>query len=101
MYNRVSPEEAYELLHSGEWTLLDVRSKDEYNTGHLDGAVNIPLPMLAGISNSFPDMDTKLIIYCHSGARSARAAKFLDNYGYTNIIDMGGIIAYDKYLHTR
>lgn len=46
-------------------------------------------------------MNEKLIVYSHSGARSARAAAFLDEIGYTNILDLGGIIAYQKYLHSR
>lgn len=101
MYKKISPEEAYELFKNGEWTPLDVRSEEEYNSGHIDGAVNVPLPKLMTIYDIYPDMNENLIVYCHSGARSARAAAFLDEIGYTNILDLGGIIAYQKYLHSR
>lgn len=98
----VSPLEAKELLDSGEgYTYLDVRSVQEFISGHPQGAVNIPLlhmdpilrqmvpnpDFLAVVEANFPK-DTKLIVGCQSGMRSARAVEILQQAGYTHIVHM-------------
>ena len=68
--------------------IVDVREEDEYESGHLEKAINIPLSILSTIDL---DKDAKIIVYCQSGRRSASAASRLKELGYTNVVDMGGI----------
>ena len=100
MVKRVTPPEAQALLVEG-WTYLDVRSIPEFEGGHPAGAVNVPLLHLlngrmapnadfqAVVAANFPP-DTKLVVGCKVGGRSAQAAAILDAAGYTNVVDMRG-----------
>ena len=74
--------------------LVDVRSVDEYEEGHLPNSVNMPLNRLAAIS--LPK-ETPLFVYCLSGARSRRAADFLRKTGY-DVVNIGGIVDYSGEL---
>jgi phage shock protein E len=73
--------------------VLDVRSKLEYFLGHLDGAVNIPVDQLpnglAGRAGVTPQ--SRIMVYCAGGTRSAQAAAILKHAGYSNIVDGGGM----------
>lgn len=73
--------------------VLDVRSKLEFFLGHLDGAVNIPVDQLptglAGRAGLTPQ--TRILVYCAGGIRSAQAAVLLRHAGYTNVVDGGGM----------
>jgi rhodanese-related sulfurtransferase len=94
---RVSPKEAKELMAAG-WTYLDVRSAPEFEQGRPAGAVNVPL-MHSGPAGMAPNPDflavaqaafpknTKLIVGCQAGGRSARAAQVLEGAGYLEIVD--------------
>jgi len=74
--------------------LLDVRTPQEYQGGHIPGSVNAPLQTLGG-GNTLPtDRDTPLFVYCHSGARSSQAVRLLARMGYANTKNIGGIAAY-------
>ena len=68
--------------------IVDVREEDEYNSGHIREAINIPLSSIETIKL---DKDAKIILYCQSGRRSANALAELKKLGYTNVYDMGGI----------
>lgn len=68
--------------------IVDVREKDEYESGHLEKAINIPLSILETIDL---DKDAKIIVYCQSGRRSSNAKSILEDLGYTDVVDMGGI----------
>jgi rhodanese-related sulfurtransferase len=74
--------------------IIDVRTPQEYDYGHVKGALNIPLDSLQKIQAKVPDMATPLYVYCLSGARSARACSQLRAMGYSNIINIGGINSY-------
>lgn len=74
--------------------LLDVRTREEYASGYIDGSVNIPLDELDGIAESIRNPDVPIFVYCRSGRRSARAASYLRRIGYTNVRDIGGILDY-------
>lgn len=74
--------------------LLDVRTREEYSQGHIPGSVNLPLQAMAGGEAVPGGKDAPLFLYCHSGARSARAARFLARMGYTNVKNIGGMAAY-------
>jgi rhodanese-related sulfurtransferase len=94
---RVSPKEAQELMGAG-WTYLDVRSVPEFEQGHPAGAVNVPLmhtgaagmtpneDFLAVVGAAFPK-ETKLVVGCQAGGRSARAAQLLEAAGYSELAD--------------
>jgi phage shock protein E len=73
--------------------LLDVRTPEEFADGHIAGAVNIPLAELGNQLSQVP-RDIPVIVYCRSGSRSAQAATLLRDSGYTNVLDMGGIVAW-------
>src|SRR6266446_177920 len=73
------------------YTLLDVREKEEYREGHLDGAISLPRGFLdMRVEEVVPDKSTPIIAYCASGTRSILAAKLLKDMGYTNVVSMGG-----------
>ena len=74
--------------------LLDVRTPQEYAEGHIPGSVNAPLQSLGQDGRIPEEKDTALFVYCQSGARSRRAAGMLENMGYVNVKNIGGIAAY-------
>jgi len=73
---------------------IDVRSFDEFQSGHLPGAISVPLEQLAEqIRQIAPDFGQAIAVYCRSGARSAVALTLLIEMGYTNVSDLGGVIS--------
>jgi len=66
---------------------IDVREPFEYNKGHVEGAVNIPLTSLMSGATELNNIDTdaKLIVYCRTGSRSQAAIRLLSGVGYTNL----------------
>ncbi len=74
--------------------LIDVRTAEEFEEGHIPQAVNIPLQTIEETKEMYTIKDTPLFVYCRSGARSAQAAGYLEASGYTNIHDIGGIMNY-------
>jgi rhodanese-related sulfurtransferase len=71
--------------------LLDVRTPQEFASGHIPGAANISIDELAGRLSEVPQ-DKPVVLYCRSGNRSNQAAQILDRAGHTQIYDLGGII---------
>ena len=93
-YKKITPEDAKARIDSGdEIIILDVRTEEEYNSGHIPNAILIPNET---ITDKTPDLlsnlDAEILVYCRSGNRSAQAAKKLIAIGYTNVYDFGGII---------
>ena len=74
--------------------LLDVRTPEEYRSGHIPGSKNIPLQAIDKVASVAENKDTALYVYCQSGARSRQAAGALKQMGYTNVNNIGGIAAY-------
>lgn len=74
--------------------LIDVRTKDEYQRGHVPGSKNIDVSQIEKISSLIKDKSTPLFVHCLSGARSGKAVSTLKNMGYTNVKNIGGINAY-------
>ena len=73
--------------------LLDVREADEYRSGHIPGAWNLPLSTIQ--TATLPeDLSTPLFVYCLSGGRSGRAVNYLKNAGYSYVKNIGGINSY-------
>jgi len=76
-----------------EIIILDVRTKEEYDAGHIKGAILVPNESIIDEQPELlPDLDAEILVYCRSGNRSAQAAKKLLAIGYTNVVDFGGII---------
>ena len=71
--------------------LIDVRTPEEYKMGHIENSINIPLDRVEMIQNKIKDVNTPLFVHCQSGARSAQAASYLQQLGYTNVKNIGGI----------
>lgn len=99
-YKSISMSEGIEQMKSdGGYVLLDVRRADEFNAGHLPGAVNIPNEEIGSEEiPSLPDKNQTVYVYCRSGNRSKQAAEKLFALGYTNIIEIGGINDYNGEL---
>jgi len=76
-----------------EIIILDVRTQEEYDAGHIAGAILIPNETIIDTKpDLLPDLDAEILVYCRSGNRSAQSAKKLLAIGYTNVYDFGGII---------
>ena len=92
-YKIISMDEAKALMEESEgYILLDVRTKEEYESGYIPGAINIPLSDInENVVSSLPDKSQMILVYCRSGNRSRQASDKLSKLGYTNIIEIGGI----------
>ena len=68
--------------------LIDVRSPLEYASGHVDGAINLPLDQFVqGYQGVAPDKSRQVVLYCQSGARSGQAVQFLAQQGYSRAVN--------------
>jgi phage shock protein E len=85
---QIAPAKAHELVKSGA-KLVDVRSAAEFQSGHLDGAVNIPLPLLTAKASSLGAKELPVVVYCASGTRSALARSALKSQGFTQVFNLG------------
>jgi rhodanese-related sulfurtransferase len=93
-YQQITAKEAKEIMDEETgYLILDVRRQDEFDAGHIPGAVLLPNESIGTADiPSLPDKDQKILIYCRSGNRSKQAAQKLSNLGYTNLYEFGGII---------
>lgn len=91
-----SMQEYYSIIQSeienGEAVLLDVRTEEEYASGHAKEAENFTLQDLQ--SGLLPDIDAsmKIYVYCRSGSRSAMAKSILENNGFESVENLGGLM---------
>ena len=94
VYVNITAEEAKEIMDSEEgYIILDVRTQEEYDQGHIPGAVVISHEEIAEKAEEvLTDKDQMILVYCRSGRRSKIAAEALVELGYTNIKEFGGII---------
>jgi len=88
----VAIDEVKNRVERGEnWTLLDVREREEYREGHLEGAISLPRGFLEmRVEESVADKSTPVIAYCAGGVRSLIAARTLKEMGYENVVSMSG-----------
>ena len=95
-YERVSMSEGLARMESDEhYILLDVRRADEFESGHIPGAINLANEEIGTEEiHALPDKSQTIYVYCRSGNRSRQAADKLLALGYTNIIEFGGILDY-------
>jgi len=93
-YRKISAADAKARMDSGdEIIILDVRTEEEYDAGHITDAILVPNETIIDEQPELlPDLDAEILVYCRSGNRSAQAAKKLIAIGYTNVVDFGGII---------
>lgn len=94
VFLNITVEEAKKLMDSEEdRIILDVRSREEYDQGHIPGAILIPdTEIEAKAADLLPDKEQLILVYCRSGRRSKLAAQSLADLGYTNIREFGGIL---------
>ncbi len=93
----ITPAELIGLQNEkAPFTLIDVREREEWDTGHIDGAVHIPRGLLEfKIAEAVPDRHFPVILHCASGGRSALSAQMLVKMGYSNVKNLeGGYAAY-------
>ena len=86
-------EEAKEMMDTQEVVILDVREQDEFDAGHIPGAVLLPVGTITEDTAAavIDDLDTVVLVYCRSGNRSKTASQALADLGYTNVYEFGGI----------
>ena len=94
VYVNITAEEAKQIMDSEEgYIILDVRTQEEYDEGHIPGATQISHEEIAEKAEEvLTDKDQLILVYCRSGRRSKIAAEALAELGYTNIKEFGGII---------
>ena len=94
VYVNITAEEAKQIMDSEEgYIILDVRTQEEYDEGHIPGAIVISHEEIAEKAEEvLTDKDQLILVYCRSGRRSKIAAEALAELGYTNIKEFGGII---------
>lgn len=94
--NVISAEEAKTIMEQNpEALILDVRTEEEYEEGHIPSAVLLPLDELEGRAEAeLTDKEQTILIYCRSGARAGEAARILQDLGYTHVYNFGGIISW-------
>ena len=93
-YTQISMDEAIEMMETEEnYIILDVRTKEEFDAGHIEGAINIANEVIhQDQSENLPDKEQLILVYCRSGNRSKQASEKLVKQGYTNVYEFGGII---------
>ena len=85
-------------LPSISMTVVDVRTEDEWKTGHIDGAIRIQWQDILQLPPKI-SKDEEIYLYCRSGNRSGKAAKILKDAGYINVINAGSIKQASKLLN--
>ena len=93
-YVNITAEQAKEIMDTQEgYIILDTRTQEEYDEGHIPGAILIPYDEITDKAEGIlTDKDQLILVYCRSGRRSKLAAQDLVKLGYTNIKEFGGII---------
>ena len=94
VYVNITAEEAKQIMDNEEgYIILDVRTQEEYDEGHIPEAILNPYTQIGEKANEMlPDKDQLILVYCRSGRRSKIAAEALVELGYNNIKEFGGII---------
>ncbi len=93
-YKQISMNESAKMMETENgYIILDVRRPDEFASGHIPNAVNVPNESIGNDDiKELPDKDQLILVYCRSGNRSKQASEKLVRLGYTNIVEFGGII---------
>ncbi len=102
-YMQISQDIAMDMISRDDGhVIVDVRRQDEYDAGHIPGAILIPNESIETVRpEELPDLDQVILIYCRSGNRSKQAAQKLADMGYTNIYEFGGITTWPGEIVTN
>ena len=91
-YKKITLDEAKKMMETQKVIVVDVRTLEEYNEGHIPNAISVPLETIENEAETkLKNKDDLILVYCRSGRRSREAALKLIEKGYTNVIDFGGI----------
>ena len=92
-YQQITQEEAKNMMDTQEAIVLDVREQDEFDAGHIPGAVLLPVGTITKDSAAavIPELDSVVLVYCRSGNRSKTDSQALVGLSYTQIYEFGGI----------
>ena len=92
-YQQITQEAAKGMMDTQEVVILDVREQHEYDSGHIPGAVLLPVGTIAEDTAAavIDELDMIVLVYCRSGNRSKTASQALADLGYTNVYEFGGI----------
>lgn len=96
-YKKISFEEMDSMIINNKlknYVILDVRTKEEYESGRIKNSILIPDYEIENVLNKIPDKSTYIFVYCRSGNRSKTATLKMNNMGYQNVYDVGGINTY-------
>ena len=96
MIKKLNFSEAHDMMTRRDVVLLDVREEPEYITGHAIDAELLPVNEITAdtAADLIPSKDTPVMVYCRTGRRSERAASILEDLGYREIYDMGGLVGW-------
>lgn len=96
-YEQISGEEAKRLMDTEkDYIIIDARTIEEFNEGHIEGAILIPEYEIGErAEKELPNKEQLILVYCRSGRRSKIAAQALADLGYTNVKEFGGIIDWE------
>ena len=92
MYKNINFEQAKQIIDNEQVLLLDVRTEEEFITGHIPSAINIPVDDIEQRLDEINDKNQKILVYCKSGRRSVIACEILETYGYNNLYNIGGVV---------
>ena len=102
VYLNITAQQAKEIMDTQTgYIILDTRTQEEYDEGHIPGAINIPNEDIG--TNEIPRLpqkDQRIYVYCRSGNRSKQASEKLVALGYTDIVEIGGIIDWTGEIDT-
>lgn len=91
-YQKITANQAYEMMQDKEVIIVDVRTQQEYDQYHIKNAILIPNETIDDtIVELLPNKEATILVYCRSGRRSKEASKKLIEIGYENVYDFGGI----------
>ncbi|MDO9098030.1 MAG: rhodanese-like domain-containing protein [Candidatus Methanoperedens sp.] len=100
-YEDITVQRAKEMIDRGEVFILDVRTQEEYDAGHIKGSTRIPVQDIPAqeLDEAIAKIprDRKLLVYCRTARRSAQASEILVNNGFAQVYNMkGGIVEWTK-----
>ena len=101
-YTQITGAEAKQIMETEQgYIILDVRTQEEFDEGHIQGAILIPDYEIANAAESvLLDKEQLILVYCRSGRRSKLAAEELVKLGYSNVKEFGGVIDWEYGLVT-
>ena len=96
-YEQISQDEAKNIMDTESgYVIIDARTQEEYDSGHIEGAILVPEYEIADrAEQELPDKSQLILVYCRSGRRSKIASQALADLGYTNVKEFGGIITWE------